>query len=65
MSTTYESAHKRYRDARDEYIRLEALLAVAREKMNAAEGECSTEWRKLMNEVEARANSPADRKSEA
>jgi hypothetical protein len=50
MSITYESAHKQYRDARDEYDRLESLLAAARAKMNAAERECSVEWRKLLNE---------------
>jgi len=44
----YESAHKRFRDARDEYCRLESELAVARAKMNAAERECSVEWRKVL-----------------
>lgn len=51
MSITYESAHKRYRDAREEYFRLESLLAQARATMNAAERECSVEWRKLLDDV--------------
>lgn len=45
----YESTHKRFRDARDEYERLESELAVARAKMNAAERDCSAEWRKLLD----------------
>lgn len=49
MSVTYESAHKRYRDAREEYHQLEAALAIVRAKMNAAERECSAEWRKLLD----------------
>lgn len=46
---TYESAHKRYTDARKEYCELESQLAVARAKMNAAERDCSIEWRKLLD----------------
>lgn len=45
----FESTHKRYLDAREEYLRLESLLAVARAKMNEAERNCSVEWRKLLD----------------
>lgn len=48
----YESAHKRFRDARDEYYRIESELAVALAKLNAAERECSVEWRQLLDAAE-------------
>jgi len=62
MSITYESAYKRYRDAREEYERLESQLVAVRAKMNAAERECSVELRKLLDEQ--RAPNSGVRKSE-
>lgn len=59
MTITYESAHKRFRDAREEYYKLEAALAVARAIMNAAERECSFEWRNLLEASKADDYSPA------
>jgi hypothetical protein len=55
---SYESAHKRFVDARKEYQRLESELAAARFKMNQAERECSAAWLKVLAEAERRAALP-------
>lgn len=55
----YEGAHKRFREARDEYNRIESDLAVARAKLNAAERECSVEWRKVLDDARGRSIPPA------
>lgn len=58
MTVTYESAHKRYLDAREDCHRLESEMAVARAKMNAAERECSVEWLKLLDDARQRSVAP-------
>lgn len=57
----YEGAHKRFRDARDEYQRLESELAAARARMNAAERECSVEWRRFLDEAHTRIHSQVNK----
>lgn len=56
---SYESAHKRFANARERYHQLESELAVARAEMNAAERECSVEWRKVIDEAHARRSAVA------
>jgi hypothetical protein len=54
---TFESAHKRLRDAREKYHRLTSELSVARAQLNAAERDVSVEWRKVLDDAHARAAS--------
>lgn len=61
---TYETAHKRFRDAREKYHRLESELAAARAEMNAAERDVSVEWRKILDEAHARRSAlPSEERS--
>ena len=49
INYAYASARKNYREAREEYFRLESEIAVALAKMTRAERKCSIEWRKVLD----------------
>lgn len=54
MSDAFDAAHKRFRDAREDYDRLRSELAAACAKMNAAERDVAVEWQKVLDAAEKR-----------